>query len=452
MAAETLRQTISRLMPQAREDLARLVAFASVATPGQPPPEPCRDAARWVTDAFAALGFADAAAHQTADGSEVVVGHAPGPPGAPTVLLYSHYDVQPAGDESAWSSPPFALAERDGRWYGRGTADCKGNIVMHLTALRALGAGAFPVSVGIVIEGSEERGSAGLEAFVPEHADLLRADAIVIGDGGNSAAGVPTMTTTLRGIGDVVVRVRALRSAVHSGTYGGAAPDALAALIHMLATLRDERGNTTVRGLDAAQVWSGTPYSPERFRADATVLDDVELLGDGAVADMIWARPALTVIGIDCPPVDAAMPAIQPEARAALNLRVPPGHSAARAQDALVEHLRAVAPWNVHVAIERKPLGEPFAGGGEGPAHRALAAAMGEAYGREAITEGQGGSIPVCSVLAGTFPEAEIMLIGVEEPLCRIHAPDESVDPAEVEQMALAEALFLRGYAAAASG
>jgi acetylornithine deacetylase/succinyl-diaminopimelate desuccinylase-like protein len=447
MSGNHLRDRVAGLMPRARRDLADLVAFKSVADPKQFPREECDAAARYVVDAFAELGFRDLAAHPTPDGSSAVVGVAPGPAGAPTVLLYCHYDVQPPLGEEAWETPVWELTERGGRWYGRGAADCKGNIVVHLTALRALEE--LPCTVKLVAEGSEEQGTGGLEQFVPEHAELLRADAIVIGDAGNVAVGVPTLTTTLRGLANVWVTVRTLKAAVHSGMFGGPAPDALAALIAMLATLRDERGNTTIRGLESDQVWSGVAYPPERFRADAGVLDEVDLLGDAAVADMLWARPAVTVLGIDCPPVVGSPSAVQPSARARLNLRVPPGTDAKAAQDALIAHLRAAAPWNVQLEFEREAHGAPFVGSTRGRAAAALAAALEQAYDHEVTTEGQGGSIPLCNVLQETYPDAEIMLIGVEEPLCLIHSPNESVDPSEIERMALAEALFLDSYAQA---
>jgi acetylornithine deacetylase/succinyl-diaminopimelate desuccinylase-like protein len=398
-------------------------------------------------DLFSGVGLHDVRAEETSDGSKAVCGHAPGPPGAPTVLLYFHHDVQPPLDEGAWESPVWELTERDGRWYGRGAADCKGNIVVHLAALRAL-EGEMPVNVKIIGEGSEELGEGGLEDFVPQHADLLRADVILICDTGNSAVGVPTLTTTLRGVVEVTVTVRTLSSPMHSGMYGGAAPDALAALIHMLATLRDEQGNSTVGGLDNTQTWTGAKYPPEQFRQDANVLDGVDLLGDD-VANLIWARPAVTVLGIDCPPVVGSSAAIQAEARAKISLRVPPGMDANAAQDALIAHLVAVAPWHAKVDIERGFAGQPFTGSVDSPAFRAMTEAMQTVYGRDVAVWGSGGSIPLCNVFQETFPGAEIMLLGVEEPRCLIHAPNESVDPSEIENMALVEALFLQKCGAA---
>jgi acetylornithine deacetylase/succinyl-diaminopimelate desuccinylase-like protein len=447
--AEELRAAVARLMGRARDDLAELVAFRSVADPEQYPPEECEKAANWVAEAFAAEGLQDAGTSVTPDGSKCVHGHVPAPGGAPTVLLYSHYDVQPPLDEDAWTSPAFALTERDGRWYGRGAADCKGNIVMHLTALRALREvnGGYPCGIKLICEGSEEQGTGGLEAFVPEHVELLRADTILVADTGNVAVGVPTLTTTLRGVTSVDIRLDALAGALHSGMFGGPAPDPLLGLIQVLATLHDARGNTTIDGLANAGRWTGVQYAPEQFRADANVLDGVELVGDGTVSDMLWSRLSATVLGIDVPPVIGSSAAIQASAAARVSLRIPAGIGGAQAQDALVEHLRRRVPWGLRCTIERAAVGDPFTGSLSGPGYDAMRAAMQEAYGHEQTTEGQGGSIPLCNVLAGTYPDAEIMLLGVEEPRCRIHAPNESVDPSEIEHLALSEALFLEKYA-----
>ena len=444
-----LREAVKGQMERVRSDLAELVAFKSVADPEQYPPEECEKAAAWVRDAFAAAGLQEVSLSRTPDGSMAVHGHAPAPDGAPTVLLYSHYDVQPALGEDEWESPTFELTERAGRWYGRGAADCKGNIVMHLAALRALKEvhGRFPTGVKVICEGSEEQGTGGLEAFVPENPELLAADAILVCDTGNFAAGVPTLTTTLRGVTTVDVKVSALASAMHSGMFGGPAPDPVAALLAMLSSMLDPHGDTTIDGVDSTGKWQGVDYPPERFRADAQVLDGVQLIGTGSVADMLWARPAVTVLGIDVPPVTGSVAAIQASAAARVSLRVPPGESAQASQDALIAHLQKRVPWGLRCEIEGVAVGEPFVGSLRGPAFETLKAAMEEAYGRPMTTEGQGGSIPLCNVFAETYPKAEIFLMGVEEPRCLIHAPNESVDPSEIEHVALAEALFLERYA-----
>jgi acetylornithine deacetylase/succinyl-diaminopimelate desuccinylase-like protein len=418
----------------------------SVANPDIEPVAECARAAAEVERLFREVGVDGVRAVETADGSLAIVGHSPGPAGTPTVLLYSHYDVQPAGDPAEWASSPWELTERDGRWYGRGAADCKGNLVMLLSALRALPR-PWPVGVRVVCEGSEEMSTGGLEALARAQPDLFTADVMLIADSGNVELGQPTVTTSLRGTGSVLVTVRTLAGRVHSGMYGGAAPDALAALISMLATLRAADGGTTITGLDADGTWSGASYPAERFRGDAGVLDGVDLLGSGSVADALWARPSVNVLAIDAPSVAGATAAIQHTARALVNLRVPPGYDAAAAQALLVEHLHAAAPWGAQVEVERRSLGEPFAARTDGPGLATLAAAMEQAFGKPLTAAGQGGAIPLCNALQAAQPEAEILLIGVEEPACRIHAPGESVDPSELERTAVGVALFLGALA-----
>ncbi|MGX5772668.1 M20/M25/M40 family metallo-hydrolase [Microbacterium trichothecenolyticum] len=450
--SDEIRARIRAMMPAARDELAELVAIRSVADPRQFPPEECAQAAEWVRARFAELGFADARLERTPDGSDAVVGSRPATNAdadTPTVLLYAHYDVQPPLDESAWRSPPFVLTDVEGRWAGRGAADCKGNILMHLLALRAL-RDEIPVHLKLVVEGSEEQGTGGLERFVEENPDVLAADVILVCDTGNAAVGRPAATVSLRGFANVVIRVEALASEIHSGMFGGPAPDGLAALVAALASLRDDAGSTTIDGLSHDATWGGEPYDPRQFRADAGVLDGVQLLGNGTVADELWSRPALTVLGIDCPPVVGSSASIVPRAAARLNLRVPPGVSAQDAHDALVSHLRDHVPWGVRVSVETEAVGEPFRATTDGLAYRAFAEAMRSAYGVEMTMLGQGGSIPLCNVFADTYPNAEIILMGVEEPLALIHAPNESVDPSEIENLAVAEAIFLHSFAKSA--
>ncbi|WP_406212869.1 dipeptidase [Streptomyces decoyicus] len=448
MSDSPLARTVAALQPRARTELAELVAFKSVADPAQFPKSECEAAAHWIVEALRADGFRDVALLDTPDGTQSVYGFLPGPADAPTVLLYAHYDVQPPLDETAWVSPPFELTERDGRWYGRGAADCKGGLIMHLTALRALKEhGGIPVNVKVIVEGSEEQGTGGLERYAEAHPELLAADAIVIGDTGNFRVGLPTVTATLRGMTLVRVQVDTLEGNLHSGQFGGAAPDALAALIRILDSLRAEDGSTTVNGLAADASWEGLQYPEEDFRKDAKVLDGVGLVGNGSVADRIWARPAVTVLGIDCPPVVGATPSVQAGARALVSLRVPPGTDAAEATKLLAAHLESAAPWGARVAVEQVGQGQPFRADTTSPAYASMAAALREAYdGEEMQTSGMGGSIPLCNTLAELYPDAEILLIGLSEPEAQIHAVNESVSPEELERLSLAEAIFLRSY------
>ncbi|WP_031026569.1 dipeptidase [Streptomyces sp. NRRL WC-3725] len=450
MPSNPVAETVASLLPRAKAELTELVAFKSVADFAQFPKSESDAAADWIADALRAEGFTDVALLDTPDGTRSVYGHLAGPEGAKTVLLYAHYDVQPPLDEAGWATPPFELTERDGRWYGRGTADCKGGFIMHLLALRALKAnGGVPVHVKMIVEGSEEQGTGGLERYAEQHPELLAADTIVIGDAGNFRVGLPTVTTTLRGMTMLRVRIDTLAGNLHSGQFGGAAPDALAALIRVLDSLRAEDGSTTVDGLDATARWDGLEYAEEQFRTDAKVLDGVGLIGDGSVADRIWARPAVTVLGIDCPPVVGATPSVQSSARALISLRVPPGVDAAEATKLLQAHIEAHTPWGARVSTEQIGQGQPFRADTSSPAYQAMADAMAVAYPGETMQlVGQGGSIPLCNTLAGLYPNAEILLIGLSEPEAQIHAVNESVSPEELERLSVAEALFLRNYAA----
>ncbi|CAM5284616.1 dipeptidase [Streptomyces viridochromogenes] len=449
MSSIPVTETVASLMPRAKAELTELVAFKSVADFDQFPRSESEGAARWVADALRAEGFEDVALLDTPDGTQSVYGYLPGPEGAKTVLLYAHYDVQPPLDEAGWATPPFELTERDGRWYGRGAADCKGGVIMHLLALRALKAnGGVPVHVKVIAEGSEEMGTGGLERYAEAHPELLTADTIVIGDSGNFRVGLPTVTTTLRGMTMVRVQIDTLAGNLHSGQFGGAAPDALGALIRVLDSLRAEDGSTTVDGLTGVSSWEGLQYDETQFRADAKVLDGVELIGSGTVADRIWARPAVTVLGIDCPPVVGATPSVQASARALVSLRVPPGVDAAHATKLLQAHLEAHTPWGARVSTEQVGQGQAFRADTTSPAYQAMADAMAVAYpGEEMQFAGQGGSIPLCNTLASLYPEAEILLIGLSEPEAQIHAVNESVSPQELERLSVAEALFLRNYA-----
>ncbi|GGU99114.1 hypothetical protein GCM10010275_42430 [Streptomyces litmocidini] len=366
------------------------------------------------------------------------------------MLLSCHYDVQPPLDDAAWRTPPFELTERDGRWYGRDAADCKGNIVMHLTALRALGGPegrGFPVNVKFVAEGSEEQGTGGLEQLVPLRPELFAADALLVCDTGNFALGLPTATTSLRGLANVVVTVSTLRGEMHSGMFGGPAPDALAALVRILDSLRDEHGNTTVKGLPGEGVRDGVDYPAEQFRTDAGVRDGGVPRGHG-----LGRR---RTVG----PARRHRPRHRLPAGGGLIGR-DPGEGAGQGQPAgAAGDRRGGRPARPDgPSGPGRPVGRPGGGGGgeRGTAlpgaHRRPrlpdpGAALREAYGKDMVQSGQGGSIPLCNVLAAQFPAAEIVLVGVEEPGCLIHAPNESVDPSEIEDMALAEALFLSSYA-----
>src|SRR5689334_23251276 len=246
MSTDALRDALTETLPGARADLEALVRVPSISSD----PAHASDvqaAADWVTRQARAAGAADVQV-VAAGGAPAVVATWPAPAGAPTVLLYAHLDVQPTGALEDWSSPPFEPTERDGRLYGRGAADDKAGVLMHLAVLRAFG-GRPPVGVVLFVEGEEEVGSPTLTALLAAHRDALRADVIVIADASNAAVDVPSFTTSLRGLVDVTVEVRLLDQPVHSGVWGGPVGDALTGLCRLLATLHDDLGDVAVKGL-----------------------------------------------------------------------------------------------------------------------------------------------------------------------------------------------------------
>lgn len=430
-------------------DLAALVSFNSPHSTPELADEH-EAACAWTVAALEKAGL-KVTRYPTVDDADTVVGVKEPVGDAPTVLLYSHYDVVPAGDPAAWTSDPFELTERDGRWYGRGAADCKGNLAMHLEALRLLEQnGGTDLGLKVVVEGSEELGGEdGLVKLIESDPEIFRADVILIADSGNAAVGEPTLTTSLRGGAQIKVTVETLEGAIHSGSFGGAAPDAAHALVRIADSLFDEHGRTTIDGVDTTAKWSGDAYERDTFRTDAGVLDGVQLLGtvEDEPADMCWARPAVTMIGFTSTPVAEAVNAVNPRAEAQFNLRVPAGQNAAEVAQKMVEHIHAHTPWGAKVDVEVSGINEPFATDPERPGVAKLGECLREAYGAETLTVvGSGGSIPLTITLQEQFPEAEIALFGVEEPACGIHGVDESVDPTEIERIAVAEARFLKTY------
>jgi cysteinylglycine-S-conjugate dipeptidase len=436
-----LRARVRVLAPRMQSDLAELVRIPSIAFPGFPS-EPVEQAARAVASQLAAsCGVSGVRLLPIPDGPPAVFAQRPAPSDAPTVLLYAHYDVQPPGDETAWSSPPFAPTVRGGRLYGRGAADNKSGVVLHANALRAV-ADCPNVGIKVLIEGEEEAGLGSLEAWVRRNPEIAAADVIVVADLGNARLGTPTLTTSLRGFAAVEVEIETLRAPVHSGSFGGAAPDALLALTKVLATLVDDRGDAAVPGLEAV-AWDGADYPEDQFRTDAGVIGGVDLLGDGRLSERLWTRPAITVTGLDAPPVEGALNAVPGRARAKVTVRVPPGRSPADARAALRRHLEAVVPWHAKVTVHEGSLGEGFLAVADGRASVIVKAALQDAFGAGVVRVGQGGSVPLVAAFHDAAPEAEIILFGAEEPSCRIHSADESVSLDELERCVLAEALFL---------
>ncbi len=374
----------------------------------------------------------------------VIVATLPGPPGVPTVLFYTHYDVVPAGELTEWDTDPFEAVERDGAIYGRGTADSKANILSIVGALRIHG-GRPPVTVKIVLEGQEEFGSP-FDHYPPSAPELFQADAMVIADVGSVRPGVPTLTTALRGSATVGVEIQTLGSDKHSGQYGGAAPDARLALIHALACLHDTNGDVAVPGL-RREPWTGATYDEHEFRELAEVLDGVPLVGTDDLSSRIWSGPAITVIGLDAPPSDAPINAVASVARATLNLRVHPQQDAAEAQAALIRHLEAQRPFGLEPVVSAGEVGNGFAATQDGPGFEAARVALDAAWASTTEFMASGGSIPLVMALHEAVPDAEMLLFGATDSHSNIHGPNERVLLDEFERAIVAKALFLEEFA-----
>ncbi|ETK33583.1 M20/M25/M40 family metallo-hydrolase [Microbispora sp. ATCC PTA-5024] len=445
MTPEEIESAVEAGMPQTVEDLTRLVTIPSVAFPGHAE-APVLEAAALTERLLRSAGLPEVRQIPVEGSYPAVYGEAPAPPGAPTVLLYAHYDVQPAGDTALWRTPPFEPTVVDGAMYGRGAADDKSGVMTHVAALRAF-QGRFPVGIKVIVEGQEEYAGERLEDFVEANPELVRADAMVIADCGNPRVGEPALTTSLRGMAAFTVEVRTLAEAVHSGAFGGAAPDALSALMRMLTAMHDDNGDVRVPGLPRG-VFPGASDSEDEFRATAGVLDGVSLVGGGSLADRLWASYAITVTGLDVPTVTGAINAVQAVARARVTVRIPASGDAKTALDDVTGFLEKVAPWGVKVSFSDFVTGSGFQAGAEGPARDAVERALERAFGRAPRQVGQGGSIPLVATLARRFPAAEILLYGAEDEGAAIHAPNERVDLEELRRIITAEALFLAEYGA----
>jgi len=444
----SLREAVVDILPSVRADLEALVRIPSVSADPDRAAD-VRRCAEATAELFAAEGL-DVQILTASGGAPAVVARSPAPEGAPTVLLYAHHDVQPIGNLADWDSEPFEPTERDGRLYGRGAADDKAGIAAHLAALRVHRAhrGALPVGVTVFVEGEEEVGSPTLAPFLDEHHDLLAADVIVIADSTNWDVGVPALTTSLRGLVDVIVEVSTLEHGVHSGLYGGVVPDAVTALVRLLTTLHDDRGNVAVKGLVSGPA-ADVDYPEDRLRDEAAILDGVQLIGEGSVVQRLWTKPAIATVALDTTRIADASNTLIPSVRAEISLRLAPGDSTESAMRCLTEHLTSNAPWGARVDVTPGgSVAEPSVIEADGPAYDAARAAFREAWdGTDPVDIGVGGSIPFIAAFQEAFPEAAVLVTGVEDPDTRAHGVNEGLHLQEFERVCLAEALLLSNLA-----
>ncbi|MGH2692983.1 MAG: dipeptidase [Actinomycetota bacterium] len=437
---EKLRAATEEAWPRVRSDLERLVRIPSVSFSGFDP-APVRRSAEKTAEILSSCGVGGVRLLEIDGAHPGVFGEVSAPAGAPTVLLYAHHDVQPPGETAEWGSPPFEPTERNGRLFGRGSCDDKAGVVLHESALLAHD-GKPPVGIKVFIEGEEEVGSPNLEAFLEKYRDELEADVFVLTDATNWRAGVPGLTTKLRGLVDCIVEVRTLNHAVHSGMYGGPFPDAITVLSRVLATLHDEKGNVAIEGLTSG---ANDPLdlTEDELREQTSAVDGLQPIGEGAFTERLWTRPSVSVLGIDAPRLSEAGNVLVPVARAKVSLRLAPGDDPERAMDALVRHLESSVPWGAQVHVERGAGAWPIAVDATGPAFDAARRAFQEAWGTEAVEIGAGGTIPFVKAFAGAYPDAAILLTGVEDPDGRAHAANESLLLDDFRKVCLAEALLL---------
>ncbi|MDC4232932.1 dipeptidase [Actinomyces sp. B33] len=442
--ADDLRARLDASFDSLLDELAALVALPSISS------DPSRAAdleasAQHVRDRFAAAGLEAEILRVTTpegvEGKPAVVARTPRVEGAPTVLLYAHHDVQPTGDVSRWSSDPFVADIRGDRMYGRGASDDGAGVVVHLGALRTLGAD-LPVNVVVFIEGEEEIGSPSFTTFLTTHGEKLKADVIVVADSDNWKVGEPAVTTSLRGNCVATVDVTVADHAVHSGMFGGPMLDSVTCAAMLICSMYDDRGGIAIEGL------GGTPtadvdWPEDEFRAAAGLLDSVELVGSGDLAARMWTMPSVSVIGFDARPVDEASNTISPHTRFQVSMRTVPGKDPREAMDALVAHLEAHAPFGARVEVTPEEAGPGYQADLDSPVTALLHEALTEAWGAPSVNIGVGGSIPFISDFQRLFPDAQVVVTGVEDPLTNAHSEDESQSIPDLKAAILAEMLLL---------
>jgi acetylornithine deacetylase/succinyl-diaminopimelate desuccinylase-like protein len=448
---ESLKDAVQAGLPVAIADLSHLVRIPSVSWDGFDASQvsASADAVKVLLDGlgvFDSVEIAQSRIGQTETlGQPAVLARRAARNGRPTILLYAHHDVQPPGQDADWDSSPFEPTVRGDRLYGRGAADDKAGVVAHVAAIRAFVETAgedFDLGLVAFIEGEEEFGSRSFSNFLTDHHAQLAADVIVVADSDNWDTSTPSLTVALRGNVTFKLTVSTLAHASHSGAFGGAAPDAMLATIKLLSSLWQPDGSVAVAGLTSRE--APTPdYSEERLHQEAALLDGVVSLGTGTVLSRLWNKPAITVTGIDAPSVVNASNTLSPSVTVRVSCRIAPGQTGEAAYAALETHLLANAPFGAHLELSDRDSGNPFLVDTSGWAVAEAKEAMFEGWGAEPLETGIGGSIPFIADLVEKFPEAQILVTGVEDPDTRAHSPNESLHLGVFRRAILTEAVLL---------
>ncbi len=447
LAVEDVRARVQNAWNDVVSVLNKKISLAAVSAKGIAG-EHMQKSAQYVAGVLREVGI-DARVEQSTNpdgtpGAFEVVGSRIVNPSAPTVLLYAHHDVQPVPDPSEWNTNPFEGTERDGRLYGRGSADDGGGIAIHYGALRAL-SDDLRVNIKVFIEGEEEMGSPSFIPFIESHKDEFESDVIIVADSGNWSAEIPSLTTSLRGNTDVDVRVKVLGHQVHSGQFGGPILDAYTLASMLIASLYNEAGDLAVPGIEAQEPVGGLQRDLDeaQVRADASVVDSYKLAGTGSLAARMWTKPSLTVIGMDAHPVEGSFNVIAHETKLRLSLRTAPSQRPEEAQKALCDFLVSHAPFGAEVTVEPIDNGMGWAMDPDAVATKDALASMRDAFGVEPVNKGEGGSIPFIPELQRIFPKAQVLVTGPEDPKSNAHSPNESISLPGLRGNIVTEALLL---------
>ncbi len=445
---EPVENFVGEVFSEAVGTLGELVKIPGIAWPSFDPEqlEVSANAVKRLLDSLELFDFVEVRRSKKPNGefgSPAVLARKAASNGAAHVLLYAHHDVQPPGDSALWESEPFEATLKGDRLFGRGASDDKSGIITHVYSLQALKALGKQVDLGITvfIEGEEEAGSESFVNFLADNRAELAADLIVVADSGNWSVDTPALTSTLRGVVSQTFTLHTLDHAVHSGMFGGPLPDAMTAMIKLLATLNDDKGNVAIKGLKSVDV-AELPYSEETFAEQAGMLEGVQRLGSESLLKHNWGAPSVTVIGLDGPRVETSSNTAQPSIQARISLRLAPNEDPSEGLALLKQHLLDNAPWGAKVEFGHSEQGPGYLakqGWGSQLAHEAFSAV----WPNKSVEIGIGGSIPFIAEFAKSFPEAQILVTGVEEPDSRAHSPNESQHLPTLRRAIAAQSLIL---------